>query len=86
MAEADAATWRRNGGRAASALVVLAALVVAGCSSGSGTGGPTAAIFGDPAGTAPIAGRSRIDSEEHARIVAAYGGIYHDDKVEQTLV
>ena len=25
------------------------------------------------------------DREEHARIVAAYGGIYHDDKLEQTV-
>jgi predicted Zn-dependent protease len=70
--------------RLATALaVVLAALIVAGC---SGSDRPTATVFGDPAGTAAVAGQAKIDTVEHSRIVAAYGGIYHDDKVEQMLV
>lgn len=77
-----ARTWRPL----TAALVVLAALLVAGCNAVSGSGGPTAIVFGDPAGTAPVAGQTRIDTAEHSRIVAAYGGIYHDDKVEQALV
>ena len=66
--------------------VGLAVLFLAGCNAVTGTGGPTAAVFGDPSRTAPASGRARIASEEHSRIVAAYGGVYHDDKVEQALV
>jgi predicted Zn-dependent protease len=66
-------------GRVAAALI---AVLVAGCTS-AGKNSPTAAIFGaETAGpTAPA-----VDTQEHSRIVAAYGGIYHDAKVEQTLV
>lgn len=62
-------------------LILLAPLLVA-CNSVVGTGGPTAAVLGSDASRA--AG-DRIDSEEHSRIVAAYGGIYHDAAVEQAL-
>ncbi len=62
----------------------VAALALAGCNSVIGTGGPTAAVFGTDA-PRPTTGDG-IDSEEHSRIVAAYGGIYHDPKVEQALV
>ncbi len=81
---ADDPTVPGRGRRLLVAVAVLgAALSVAGCSAVVGTGGPTAAVFGDPAGTGP--GRTRIDAEGHSRIVAAYGGIYHDDRLEQTL-
>jgi predicted Zn-dependent protease len=44
---------------------------------------------GDTSGPLIAGGGSEIDSrfgaEEHPRIVAAYGGIYHDTKLEQTL-
>jgi predicted Zn-dependent protease len=64
-------------------LAGLAALLVAGCTALTGGGGsPTAAIFGD--GALPTA--QAIDSQEHSRIVAAYGGIFHDPRVEQSLV
>lgn len=65
--------------------VVLAAAVVAGCTQTSGTGGPTAAVFGGDF-ERPATSGERIDSEEHSRIVAAYGGIYRDPKVEQALI
>jgi predicted Zn-dependent protease len=59
-------------------------LVLAACSGATGGGGPTA-VLGDPSGTGTV-GRARIDSEEHARIVAAYGGIYRNPQLEQALV
>ena len=62
----------------------MAAVLLAGCNATSGTGGPTAAVLGANQPRPP--GASSIDSEENSRIVAAYGGIYHDAKVEQTLV
>ena len=43
---------------------------------------PAGAILGPTVGVLPAEGAG---AEEHARIVAAYGGIYHDDKLEQTL-
>ena len=64
--------------------VTLVAALVAGCNSVSGPGGPTAAVFGSDLQRPPVS--KQIDTEEHSRIVAAYGGIYHDAKVEQTLV
>jgi predicted Zn-dependent protease len=70
----------------ARALVLAAAgLLLASCTSVSGPGGPTAAVFGAD-GPRPPVQQGVVDSEEHSRIVAAYGGIYHDAKVEQTLV
>lgn len=67
------------------ALVLVAALLVAGCNAASGPDGPTAAIFGADL-ERPTASQERIDTEEHTRIVAAYGGIYRDAKLEETLV
>ncbi len=64
------------------AAVALAAMLVAGCST-AGRNSPTAAIFG---ADAPGANTPAVDTQEHSRIVAAYGGIYHDANVEQTLV
>lgn len=69
--------------RAAIAAVAVA-LLLAGCNAASGPGGPTAAVFGGDL-RRPV-GQDTIDTEEHSRIVAAYGGIYRDAKVEQTLV
>jgi predicted Zn-dependent protease len=64
------------------AAAIVAGLLVAGCTS-VGRDSPTAAIFGADNGTVTAPG---VDTQEHSRIVAAYGGIYHDAKVEQTLV
>jgi predicted Zn-dependent protease len=61
-------------------------LVLAGCTSISGNGGPTAAIFGAGEAAQRTSGQGSVDTEEHSRIVAAYGGIYHNAKVEQALV
>jgi len=73
--------------RSAAALgICLAALLVASCSDTAGVNAPAAAMLKDPAGTGRVAGATEIDSAEHSRIVAAYGGIYHNDKVEQMLV
>src|SRR5205814_2080057 len=65
------------------AAMLIAAVLLAGCNSISGPGGPTAAVFGPEKASSAGPG---IDTQEHSRIVAAYGGIYHDAKVEQTLV
>ena len=73
----------RTGRRSAKAIAAaLAAALLAGCNAVTGTGEPTAAVFGGGDQALP----QRIDSEEHARIVAAYGGIYHDARLEQALV
>ena len=77
--EGRARAWR---GLKAGLAVAVAAALLAGCNA-AGSGRPTAAVFGDPAAGA---GQGRIDSVEHSRIVAAYGGIYHNDEVEQMLV
>lgn len=62
--------------------VLVAGLVVSGCNSLMTAGG-------DTSGALIAGGGSEIDSrfgaEEHPRIVAAYGGIYHDVKLEQTV-
>ena len=66
------------------AIALLAAGLLAGCNalSTAGSDSPSAVIAGsmprDP-------DQDRLGAEEHARIVAAYGGIYHDDKLEQTV-
>ena len=78
---------RTNGVMRARRLAVLAAgILLSACSSvsGPGGGGPTAAVFGTDAPRSPVQGV--VDSEEHSRIVAAYGGVYRDAKVEQMLV
>lgn len=57
--------------------LVVAGVLLASCTElfNPGGQGPNAAVSGGQ-GAAP---------EEHARIVAAYGGIYHDAKLEQTV-
>lgn len=76
----------RTGGLRRGLVALLAAgtaVLLAGCNVlPGGGGGPTAAIFNEPAKTDAGA----VDSQEHARIVAAYGGIYHNTRVEQALV
>jgi len=79
---ADLASGSKRNLRLATA-IFLAAALLAGCNSISGPNGPTAAVFGT---NQPGGANQGIDTEEHSRIVAAYGGIYHDQKVEQTLV
>ncbi len=63
------------------AAAVLAAFLAA-CSAVTGVSGPTAAVFNQT----PPPGADAADTEEHSRIVAAYGGVFHDIKVEQMLV
>jgi predicted Zn-dependent protease len=62
----------------AAALATLL-LAAAGCSSLNGVSSTSAAL------SDADRKESGADSEENARIIAAYGGIYHDDKVEQTI-
>ena len=66
-------------------LAMLAGLILAGCTSlmNPGAEGPTAAVIGG-AVRSPV--EDKASAEENARIVAAYGGIYHNDKLETTLV
>jgi len=66
------------------AVFVAAALagLLSACTAITGAGGPTAAVFNQT----PPSGAGSVDTEEHSRIVAAYGGVFHDAKVEQTLV
>jgi predicted Zn-dependent protease len=77
-----AGSLRRRGASAIAAML-LAALLGA-CSAIGGAGGPTAAVFSQD-GTKGTT-QSPADSEEHSRIVAAYGGVFHDPKIEQMLV
>ena len=58
------------------------AAFLAACNAISGAGGPTAAVFSQNLPS----GQNAVDTEEHSRIVAAYGGVFHDTKVEQMLV
>ena len=65
------------------ALVVLAAaLALAGCNSLMGAGG---VLPGGAIATSAAGGEDGPGAEEHARIVAAYGGVYHDPRLEQTV-
>src|ERR1700682_812267 len=75
-----------RGGRLAAGLLAacLAALLLAGCNSLFTAGSPPDAA-GIGAAVNAKADDNKAGSEEHARIVAAYGGIYHDPKVEQTI-
>ncbi|HMN86085.1 MAG TPA: M48 family metalloprotease [Bauldia sp.] len=71
--------------RLAPAFVVLAAaLVLSACNSLMGVNGelPGGTLAGGAGAVTPADGPT---AEEHARIVAAYGGIYHDAKLEQTI-
>ncbi len=75
---------RRRSGIAAA---ILAALLLAGCTTASleGTYGPPPTVAGAATPPPVDAEQARIGAEQHPRIVASYGGIYHDDKLEQTL-
>ncbi|MCB2127264.1 MAG: M48 family metalloprotease [Rhodobacteraceae bacterium] len=64
-------------------LAVAGALALAGCSQLMTAGVQPDAAVG--AGSQPIPAATGAGAEEHARIVAAYGGIYHDDRLEQTV-
>jgi predicted Zn-dependent protease len=73
-----------GGPRLAVCLVLFASLALAGCNALTGAGGDTPnATIGGAAVNGPA--DNSADAEEHARIVAAYGGIYHDAKVEQAV-
>ena len=62
---------------------MLAGLALAGCNQLMTAGvAPDAAIGASPQVVPTATGAG---AEEHARIVAAHGGIYHDDKLEQTV-
>ncbi len=57
------------------------ALLASGCSSLGSALSPASAVIADSNPRRQAA----TDNEENARIIAAYGGVYRDDKVEQTL-
>ncbi len=59
------------------------ALLLAGCNQLMTAGTPPEATVGPQPQTIPAA--TSASAEEHARIVAAYGGIYHDARLEQTV-
>jgi predicted Zn-dependent protease len=66
----------------AALLVLLGGFALSGCTAlmNAGAPAPNTSVVG---GGADI--DSRFGAEEHPRIIAAYGGIYHDAKLEQTL-
>jgi predicted Zn-dependent protease len=63
-------------------IIVFFGLALSGCSSLKNAGS-------DGLGTRTVGGGDAIDArfgaEEHPRIIAAYGGVYHDAKLEQTV-
>jgi predicted Zn-dependent protease len=63
-------------------LALMAGLALSGCTALTTAGGdaPGSVLVGAGNGI-----DERFGSEEHPRIIAAYGGIYHDAKLEQTL-
>src|ERR1700736_368046 len=67
------------------AAACLAALLLAGCNSLFTAGSAPDAAGISSAVNARVQDNNKPGSEEHSRIVAAYGGIYHDPKVEQTI-
>jgi predicted Zn-dependent protease len=69
--------------RARIAVALLGAMALAGCNQLMTAGTPPDAGIGPQPQSVPAA--TGAGAEEHARIVAAYGGIYHDDKLEQTV-
>lgn len=75
---------RRSAGRAplAGIAILCVGLLLSGCTSLMNANG-------DPSGAMIAGGNTQLDrrfgAEEHPRIVAAYGGVYHDVKLEQTL-
>lgn len=84
---ASAGKGRTRGFAAALAPALVAALLLAGCTTSSleGTYGPTPTVAGAAAPPPVDPEQARIGAEQHPRIVASYGGVYHDDKLEQTL-
>ena len=78
MMRAGTSRGRTAGGRRWRLAVAcaLASFTLAACQTLSGTDIPNATVVSTDASAGP---------EEHARIVAAYGGIYHDDKLERTV-
>jgi predicted Zn-dependent protease len=66
----------------AACLILLAGFALSGCTALMSAGGepPSSVIVGNATEI-----DSRFGAEEHPRIIAAYGGIYHDAKLEQTL-
>lgn len=64
------------------AAALLAGLALAGCNQLMTAGMPPDAAIG---GAQAVPAATGAGAEEHARIVAAYGGIYHDDRLEQTV-
>ena len=84
QAISDKGLPRREAQALRAAVVVIATVLLGACANlTTGSGGPTSAVFnaGGVAG-----GSQKIDGQEHARIVSAYGGVYHNDQVEQALV
>jgi predicted Zn-dependent protease len=75
----------RGGFTARLSAVCLAALLLAGCNSLFSAGSPPDAAGIATAVNTPAEDKNKPGAEEHARIVAAYGGVYHDPKVEQTI-
>ena len=71
--------WRRRW--PATLAVTFAVLALSACNALVDGGSPTVSVFNDT----PKQAGNDVDSREHARIVAAYGGIFHDARVEQTL-
>lgn len=65
---------------AAFAVLFTGLLLLSGCNALMTAGDEPSVIAGDRSQT-----DNRFGAEEHPRIVAAYGGIYHDAKLEQTL-
>jgi predicted Zn-dependent protease len=85
IAERGIKAGDRRGSRSAGLFATLfAALLLGGCNSLFTAGSPP-----DAAGVGVAVNQTtdngKAGSDEHARIVAAYGGIYHDPKVEQTI-
>ncbi len=70
-------------GRMRIGVAILAVLLLAGCNQLMSAGTPPDAGLGPQPQTVPAA--TGAGAEEHARIVAAYGGIYHDNRLEQTV-
>jgi predicted Zn-dependent protease len=75
-------TGARRTPRSVALLALIAGLVLSGCTALTTAGGdaPGSVLVGAGKGI-----DERFGSEEHPRIIAAYGGVYHDAKLEQTL-
>ena len=86
--EASHESTRRPAGAVVFRALLLAGLAaMAGCTSTSleRTYGPPPTVAGAAAPPPVDSVQARIGAEQHPRIVASYGGVYHDDKLEQTL-